>query len=266
MTTNITFIEDEKERLKKILKENTKGHKYSRSFLRQEVRRVLNPVKVKGWDYEIPYEKTKKFLTNLIDNFFEYLSEDIQRAWKKHNYLKMLYFVMMLIQLKNGLRNQETWEATLLFLNDKETMKKKVVYIRVRKKKETKKDGKPRPKDEIERRVKLPSEISKRILEYLSSSPIIKELWFWWNHKDPEIRKEYQKRLQERYSKFVSNHFIFSTHALRHSFLTYLLKEKNINPVVVSKVTKHSDVNILKEYTSQKAADELLDLIAENKL
>lgn len=57
--------------------------------------------------------------------------------------------------------------------------------------------------------------------------------------------------------KFAERTYGFNTHSLRYAFITHLA-EKGVSPQLIAKITKHSKLDMLLEYTQEKKAEKLL--------
>jgi integrase len=253
------ILEKEKKYFKKLKKELWKkeGGKFTRKNIKKQFEKEVGIEKVEGtWDYSIDYQKTRKFLAKLIKDYWDYLQQRFSRMRRRKNVLKLFYFSIMLHQLVNGLRSSEAINSflDLLFQN------RRVGYTLVRKKKHYN----DLAKAEYTRKVGIPAEIPNSLLEFFRSNKYIYEFYQYWQ----KIREDNKKREEviRNYSTICKEYFGFSPHALRHSFLTYLLAVKGYNPTLVAHITKHSNINMLKRYTSRKKAEELLEEILRNKV
>jgi len=76
--------------------------------------------------------------------------------------------------------------------------------------------------------------------------------WLSGTEKPKEAVKSYCRRT-----------YGFNTHALRYSFVTYMLK-RGVSPSVVAKITGHTTLESILHYTERKTAEDLLrDLFRE---
>jgi len=164
----------------------------------------------KGLDYEYAYST---------------LLRRIQSA--KNNKTKC-YFIIALIQLRNGSRISEAIRAFKEWVKSNKTE----LYVSVSKKK------KPE-----ERLMIIPNEIESLRLLCI------------------DLLEVSDKRLRERVRAVLYKYFKWNTHSLRYAFITYLLKN-NINVAIVSKLIKHSRLDTLLHYIQVKEAERVLREIA----
>jgi hypothetical protein len=171
---------------------------------------------VSSWDKSLDYETAYSLLLRKIKPG-EKLRERIKATTR-------CYFIIALIQLRNGSRISEAIRAFKEWIRTNKTE----LYIRVSKK-----------KHEETRLMIIPQEISSyRLLcvDLLELSDI---------------------KLRERVRNALWRHFGWNTHSLRYAFITYLLKN-NINVAIVSKLVKHSKLDTLLHYVQVKEAEKIL--------
>ncbi|MGC9106821.1 MAG: hypothetical protein ACP5IE_01335, partial [Infirmifilum sp.] len=118
------------------------------------------------------------------------------------------YAQILLIQLRNGARIGEAVEAWKEFYRTG----KSELQVRVEKKK----------KNET-RLIIVPSEVERR------------EECF-------EFVEVPSRALKKRVIQYALDRLGFNTHSLRYAFITYLLRQ-GVNPSIVAKITKHSNLN-----------------------
>jgi integrase len=160
----------------------------------------------KGIDYEFMYSRLLRKITSV-----------------KNNATKC-YFVIALIQLRNGSRISEAIRAFKEWIVTNNTE----LYIRVSKKKKHE-----------DRLMIIPSEVQQyRLL-------------------CADLLDVEDKALRERVRATLHYYLKLNTHSLRYAFITYLLKN-NVNVAVVSKLIKHSKLDTLLHYVQVKEAEKVL--------
>ena len=150
-----------------------------------------------AWDRGLDYVATYR---RILKHFKE-AKRDTQRA----------YDIILLTQLRNGSRVSEAIEF-LKLISEPGNFKREA-QIRVKKR-----------KDNFERLMILPSEISKRDL--LRVSYIIK------------------RATKQKVLNYARRTYGFNTHSLRYAFITYLAK-KGINPTLIAKITGHKRLDYI---------------------
>jgi len=132
------------------------------------------------------------------------------------------YYMLYLIQLRNGSRIGEALEAFKQFVKEK----KRIVTVRVEKR-----------KDNVMRYMVLPEDLTiDNILEC----------------------REWVDRISlSSVKNYIRNKLNINTHSLRYAFITYMLKKK-VSPSIVSKITGHKNLNYILAYTQEKTAYEVL--------
>lgn len=159
------------------------------------------------------------------ETYRKMFDELIKTNYKK----KKLYLLILLIQLRNGSRISEAIRAIKEFkATDSNNVK-----ILVSKKRDKK----------VYRDMVLPLELNKYINELGSLI-------------DEETKNE--DKLKRKITAYCLRVFGFNTHSLRYSFITYLSRDKKIEPQLISKITKHSDLRFIVKYTQEKAAEDVL--------
>ena len=156
-----------------------------------------------------------------------------------HNARKIVYLAILLIQLRNGSRISEAIEALLKFLEEG----KREVFVMVRKRKR-----------EVEhRKMIIPQEIAKSHFEKdVEVYKLIEEIGENFREDPKRIKK-----VVERISNWCRRHLGYSTHALRHAFITYYTKQ-GVAPQVLAKITKHKRIDHIITYTYESIGEELL--------
>lgn len=177
-------------------------------------------VKVKfGWDKGVKYEEVKDVVTEVVR---KYKDDDRIRSVKK-----LAYAVIAAIQLRNGARCSEACEAFENFVSGKFETKdgKRVTYVRVRKK-----------KDEVFREIYYPEFVAFDVIKRL---------------------KNYKLEISTKaYKVACPRLFKVNTHSLRYARITWLL-ERGVNPSIVAKITKHSKLDFILDYTQEKIAEKV---------
>lgn len=149
------------------------------------------------------------------------------------NILKQFYYTILgSLQLRNGSRISEAVEALKEITLSNSSHVETTVLKR---------------SDNFKRSVILPDFIMLADLVYI---------------RDLILSNE-NKALVSNISTFFKKQYGFGTHALRHSFITYLGIEKNVPAQVISKITGHKNLNQIIGYTDSKKANTILESIME---
>jgi len=135
--------------------------------------------------------------------------------------------MILLIQLRNGLRVSESVRAFKEFLKTK----KFELQTKLSKKK----------REEL-RLVIIPREVLDRINECVDLVEIS------------------DKKLVDRVKSYCRYKYKFNTHSLRYAFITYLLRH-GVNPSLIAKITKHSRLDFILQYTQEREAEKILRMI-----
>jgi len=173
----------------------------------------------KGWDMGVSYEELKE---EIIKGIKEIKDKEGIKALTR-----LAYLITYAIQLRNGARISEAVEAFNKFLRNEYVVKegKKVAEVRVRKKKAL-----------DTRELIYPEFIPYNLIDKLRKFRI-------------DVRvgraKSYCRRILG-----------VNTHSLRYARITYLLN-RGVNPSLVAKITHHSKLDFILEYTQQKQAEKL---------
>jgi len=130
------------------------------------------------------------------------------------------YDSILLIQLRNGSRISEAVRAYIEYVKTRNSEVKVLVSKKRR---------------EVKRLMVIPSEVE--ICE--------------------ELLLVDERRLVDRLKHYSLNTFNINTHSLRYAFITYLLKI-GTNPAIISKITKHSRLDLILTYTQEKVAEDVL--------
>jgi site-specific recombinase XerD len=168
----------------------------------------------KGWDKGLDYETTYRIILRKINSV-------------KNNTTKC-YFVIALIQLRNGSRISEAIRAFKQWIRTS----KVEIYVNVSKK-----------RHEELRLMIIPQEVIQYRLTCV------------------DLLEVNDKLLRNRVLATLYYYLKINTHSLRYAFITYLLKN-NINVAVVSKLVKHSKLDTLLHYVQSKEAERVLREIA----
>jgi integrase len=150
--------------------------------------------------------------------------ELILRNIKRLQYPSKCYFIISLIQLRNGSRVSEAIRAFKRWL----ITGNQEIYVEVSKK-----------KNPEARLMIIPSEIMDYRRECLELSTIG------------------DRALRERVRWALYYYLKLNTHSLRYSYITFLLKE-GVNPALVSKLIRHSRIDTLLRYIQLKESDRVL--------
>jgi integrase len=162
------------------------------------------------WDKGLDYETAYSMLLRKINSV-------------KSNKTKC-YFIIALIQLRNGSRISEAIRAFKEWVKTSKTE----IYVKVSKK-----------KLEEHRLMIIPQEIlSHRLL-------------------CTDLIGVSDKKLRNRVIATLYYYFKWNTHSLRYAFITYLLRN-NVNVAIVSKLIKHSKLDTLLHYVQSKEAERVL--------
>jgi len=208
----------------------------------------------KGYNYnELKelYEKELKELGN------EITTGEVWGVITNTHYVRYAYLSTLYTQLLNGCRICEATEALQEAVKRKEytqvvkvgkTGKKRTVaklkIYRNNKVKPVIQRTKSQPKYRV---AVIPNIINLDYCSHiLKSNP----------HKITDWTKKYFKR---KYGIDIN------THTNRYAFITYLILEKNINPVEVQKITKHTDINLITHYTASEEAINILKELQKDK-
>jgi len=178
--------------------------------------------RVGSWDSGINYSEIKELLLEAL-NHSKCAESDTE--WKR-----LMYFTILLIQLRNGSRISETVEAFLEWVKTGE----REVWVRVRKK---------RKGSEELRSIIIPGEIHES----------------WRKIFMVDLKNVSPETLTLRVKRWASKHKI-NTHALRYARITQLLEE-GLSPPIVSDIVGHADIKMLMKYTQKERARELNKMI-----
>ncbi len=173
----------------------------------------------KTWDMGVGYEELKRRIILSINNIRN--KEGLKAT------IRLAYLIVYAIQLRNGSRISEAVEGFNKFLNNKYSVKngRKVVEVKVRKKKTE----------------------DMRLLIYPEFIPFVLL----------EKVKRYRVEVNEVRAKVYAKRILgVNTHTLRYARITYLL-EKGVNPSIVAKITHHSKLDFILNYTQEKVAEKV---------
>lgn len=162
-----------------------------------------------GWDKNVEYTYAYNLISRLIE--------------RKHGRVRC-YFIIALIQLRNGSRISEAIRAFKRWVQSGV----EELHVEVSKKK------KPESRLMI-----IPHDLAEFRLECLDLA----------NVDDFKLKKRVQSVLY-RYAKL-------NTHSLRYAYITYLLRQ-GVNPAIVSKLIHHSKLETLLHYVQSKASEDVL--------
>ncbi|HID15992.1 MAG TPA: hypothetical protein EYP16_04230 [Candidatus Atribacteria bacterium] len=186
--------------------------------------------RVYAWDKGIDFLQTKELLIKKIEEH-AYLARTTGRI---SYYNKFFYDCVLLTQLLNGSRVSEALDAVLQYGCTGET--EPTVYVR--------KTRRKHPNAKIRyRKIVIPREVRKfkSVLEYCMY-----------------LKNKNFERLKKNIIEYCRREYGFNTHSLRYAFITYMALKKNVNVVIIKKITKHSSVEMIGRYVQTKQAEELL--------
>jgi len=66
------------------------------------------------------------------------------------------------------------------------------------------------------------------------------------------------ERLKKNIIEYCRKTYKFNTHSLRYAFITHMALEKNINVILIKKITKHSSIEMVGRYVQTKQAEDVL--------
>lgn len=138
------------------------------------------------------------------------------------------YCSIAILQLTNGLRARESIMAFKYFL---ETGERKFQIMVLKQKRE-----KYRP-------VRVPDEINNNIRAEC------------YDLKDEDLLK-----LRDRYRMWLYKTFKVNSHSLRYAFVTKMA-EMGLSPMIIARITGHSELRYLITYTHKKLGEKALDLL-----
>lgn len=144
---------------------------------------------------------------------------------KDRRLVSLCYDFILLLQLRNGLRISEAVRAFKQYI----LTRKNELEVTVSKK-----------KNQVKRLVVVPDipdiDINSLCIDLVNV--------------DDDV-------LVNRIKSYASGMLKINTHSLRYSFITYLLR-KGVNPSIVAKITKHSKLDFILNYTQEKTAEDIL--------
>jgi len=182
---------------------------------------------MKSTSYEIKHQEIPGSYAKNVD--FQEAFKKIFKALRDHiedkKYNKALKDFILLVQLANGMRISEAIEATKKIIEN-ETYELQLEAL---------KGGEARI-------VRVPPQVPKNWISKLKKADK-------WPSKDAVIM--YCKRT-----------FGVNTHALRHSFITYMAK-KGIPPQLIARMTGHKKLDMILRYTSKAKAEEVHKAVLE---
>jgi len=186
-----------------------------------------------AWDLGLDYERIYKRLVKEL--------KEIRGRRGKRALARRTYLVVLLTQLRNGSRVGEAINAVIEFYKQK----KNIVEVRVEKKKR-----------EEYRKMVLPKEITREDLEI--AGPRLLALVDKYNSREDLSDKEKNNRITATISNWAKKYLKINTHSLRYAFITYLIK-KGYPASLIAKMTHHSKLDMILNYTQQKTADKILE-------
>lgn len=190
----------------------------------------MNEERTYAWDKGIDYVQTKELLSKKIEEH-AYLARTTRQITQ---YNKLFYNCVLLTQLLNGSRISEALDAILNYVVSGKT--EITVYVRKTKRKQRNAKTKYR-------KIVIPQEVQKfkDILEYCMY-----------------LKNKNFERLKKNIVEYCRKTYKFNTHSLRYAFITHMALEKNVNVILIKKITKHSSVEMVGRYVQTKQAEEVL--------
>lgn len=181
----------------------------------------------KSWDLGLNYVET---LNSLVKMFNKYRTR--YKKWRK----RLMYIIVLLIQLRNGSRVGEAVE----FLKQVCLNFRREDYIAVEK-----------SKGKRVRKMFLPEIVTKNDIEK------IKELFLkeYFNHG--------RKGFVVQISKWTRKTLGINTHSLRYAFITYMSLVRKESPQVIAKITGHKNIHFIVDYLEQVEAEKKLKQLSE---
>ncbi len=155
---------------------------------------------------------------------YEYVYARLTRLLSSRRVKTKCYSAILLMQLKNGMRIGEAVDAFKVFVQSG----KREFTVRVEKKKK-----------HDERLVIVPPEIDNIRTQCV------------------DIASVDRNTLVNRIKNWCRGVLGFNTHSLRYAFITYLLRQ-GVNPSIIAKITKHSKLDFILNYTQSKTAELIL--------
>ena len=185
-----------------------------------------------SWDLGLDYQQT-----------YNMLLKELKKARNQNgtrSLARRAYLAVLLTKLRNGSRLREAVDAVIEFYKQK----KKVVEVRVQKKK----------KEEY-RKMVMPKELKPGDIKIAAEKLIA--LIEKYENKEDLTDEEKKNRVTATISAWAKKYLKIKTHCLRYAYITQLVK-KGYNPAVIAKITHHSKLERILDYTQQKIADEIL--------
>lgn len=134
------------------------------------------------------------------------------------------YLAILLIQLRNGARISEAVRCYRQYLKNKN----------------------PEQRVVLSKKRKIDDRLMYMPLEFIPNIPECSEF----------LTIDY-KKLINRIKVYSIRVLKVNTHTLRYAYITYLAK-KGVNPSIIAKLTKHSNLNFITAYTQEKEAQNVL--------
>jgi hypothetical protein len=184
-----------------------------------------------------------KTLQILYTDELKAIEGDIEYGYElKYNYIRYCYFSILLTQLIGGApRLSEATEAIKRFYDTGE----RIQLVRLRKTKKRK------PKRY--RHIVIPSIIERENLRHIDNC--YKDNTNYDSFKPANISSWIIKYAKKNWDMELN------THTNRYAAITHYILEEKMNPIEVQQITKHTDLNLISHYTSdKKAKDNLITL------
>jgi integrase len=182
---------------------------------------------MKSFDRNVDYVKIKQELLNEIYNIINFTDET--------KFIRIVYIIICLIQLRNGSRISEAIKCFRSFVDDSTKYKFEIDLSKRRNNKTT-------------RDFNIPEFIDTNILHLaicLTTNDILTD--------DLNV-------VASRIRKYIYvYHNKINTHSLRYAYINWLLTDNKVNINNVAKIVGHTTVNHIVRYTQNKKSKEILD-------
>lgn len=215
---------------------------------------IEEPTLARGFDRGMDYTTLRdKFIDEIkkIYNSIQIIKEqDINKFYKKKNMLtrKLIYLIIVSIQLRNGSRVSESIQAFKLFLQKENYNEKVIVKIAKSDSLKINKDGDPFRLKARYRKMMFPKQwIDIKIMKIIKNSEALNNVLKC-------------NRIRLRLCDFLNKNFDCNTHSLRYACINYLLYDKKLEMGVVAKFIGHSSLDQLVRYTQLKNTEAIFDL------
>lgn len=209
-----------------------------------------------GHDKGLEYLETKKVITRAYDKIVKRLmngskfysfNNELPKGESmevRNNYMRSIYLMIAMIQLRNASRISEACAGFYRFI--KEGFDKNIL-VKISKSEAIRyKNGKKYVTKARFRKMMFPSGwIKKKIpIEEISAA----------------LGSVKRKTMMKRVLDYVRNNHKINTHSLRYATINYLISEKKLPANIVSKYVGHSSLNTILTYTQTKQCDKIFDI------